>query len=60
MVRDDYPYRRNQLAYTIPKWDPIFEPDVASLSGIGDAVQKIQTSFPDYFNQDKLHELTGI
>ena len=41
-------------------WAPIFEPDVTALGGIGDAVQKIQTSFPDYFDEDKLEELTGI
>lgn len=59
-VRDDYPYLRRQLYNTIPKWRPIFEPDASQLAGIGDAVQKIQTAFPDYFTEDKLKELTGI
>lgn len=59
-LRDGQAYRRNQLYQTGVRWKPIFEPDVSSLSGIGDAVQKIQTSFPDYFNEDKLHDLTGI
>lgn len=59
-VRDNYPYLRRQVAETQLKWEPIFEADVSALSGIGDAVQKIQTSFPDYFNEDKLKELTGI
>ena len=59
-VRDDYPYLRRQLYNTQAVWAPIFEPDVSSLSGIGDAVQKIQTAFPDYFTEDKLNELTGI
>ena len=59
-VRDDYPYMRRQVSNTSLKWDPIFEPDMTALSGIGDAVQKIQTAFPDYFTEDKLKELTGI
>lgn len=59
-VRDDYPYMRRQLYKTIPKWKPIFEPDMSALSGVGDAVQKIQTSFPNYFDEAKLRELTGI
>jgi len=59
-VRDQYPYLRKQLYETIPKWMPIFEPDASLLSGVGDAVQKIQTAFPDYFDEVKLKELTGI
>lgn len=59
-VRDDYPYLRRQLYQTTPRWRPIFEPDAAMMGGIGDAVQKIQSSFPDYFTEEKLRELTGI
>ena len=59
-VRDDYPYLRRQLYQTTPRWRPIFEPDAAMMGGIGDAIQKIQSSFPDYFTEDKLRELTGI
>lgn len=59
-LRDDYPYLRRQLYNTVPKWGPIFEPDAAQLSGIGDAVLKIQQAYPDYFDEDRLHELTGI
>ena len=59
-LRDDYPYRRKLVYSTIPMWEPIFEPDAAQLSGIGDAALKIQQSFPEYFTEDKLRELTGI
>ena len=59
-VRDDYAYQRRQFYLTKPRWEPIFEPDAAQLSGIGDAALKIQQSFPDYFTEDKLHDLTGI
>ncbi len=59
-VRDDFPYQRKQLYQTRARWEPIFEPDAAQLSGIGDAAIKIQQSFPDYFTEEKLHDLTGI
>jgi hypothetical protein len=59
-VRDDTEYRRNQIYQTTPKWEPIFEPDAAALSGIGDAAIKLAQSFPDYFDEDKLRDLTGI
>jgi hypothetical protein len=59
-VRDHVPYQRRQLYRTRVLWDPLFEPDLSSLSGVGDAVQKIQTSFPEYFTESKLKELTGI
>jgi len=59
-VRDDYPYQRRQFYLTKPKWEPIFEPDASQLSGLGDATMKIQQSFPDYFTEERLHDLTGI
>ena len=59
-VRDDFPYERKQFYQTKARWEPVFEPDAAQLSGIGDAAIKIQQSFPDYFTEDKLHDLTGI
>ena len=59
-VRDNQTYLRKQVANTKLRWAPIFEADVSALAGIGDAVQKIQSSFPDYFDEEKLRELTGI
>lgn len=59
-LRDGIDYKRNQLYETTVRWMPIFEPDLSSLAGVGDAVQKIQTSFPGYFDEEKLNELTGI
>ena len=59
-VRDNQTYLRKQVADTELRWAPIFEADVSALAGIGDAVQKIQTAFPDYFDEEKLHSLTGI
>ena len=59
-VRDDFSYLRRQLYATEALWEPIFEPDASQLSGIGDALMKIKQSFPDYFTEEKLRELTGI
>lgn len=59
-VRDKYPYLRQQVYLTKAKWEPIFEPDAAQLSGIGDAANKLAQSFPDYFAEDKLYDLIGI
>ena len=59
-LRDDFPYQRRQLYLTTPIWEPVFEPDAATLSGIGDAVGKINAVVPGYFGADNLRDLTGI
>ena len=59
-LRDNYTYQRSQIYMTTPKWEPIFEPDASSLSGIGDAALKLSQAFPDYFTEDKLRDLMGI
>ena len=59
-LRDDMAYDRSIIYQTRVMYEPLFEPDAGQLSGIGDAVNKIQQSFPDYFNEEKLHELTGL
>lgn len=59
-IEDNFPYQRNQFYLTKPKWYPVFEPDVATLSGIGDAAIKINQAIPEYFDKDSLSELTGI
>ena len=59
-LRDDFAYRRRQIYKTIPKWAPIFEPDAAQMSGIGDAAIKINQAIPGYFASSNLRELTGI
>lgn len=59
-LRDDYSYQRRQLYLTKPIWEPIFEPDAAMLSSIGDGAVKINQAVPGYFNKDNLRTLTGI
>lgn len=59
-LRDDYPYERQQLYLTKPVWEPIFEPDAATLSSIGDGVIKINQAIPGYFGEDNMRMITGI
>ena len=59
-VRDDFPYLRNQLYLTRAEWDPVFEPNAAMLSGIGDGVGKINQALPGYFGSGNMRALTGI
>jgi hypothetical protein len=59
-VRDDYGYDRRQFYLTKPLWEPIFEPDSAALSGVGDAVLKLNQAVPDYIGGRNLKQLTGM
>ncbi len=59
-VRDDFGYLRQQIYLTRPLFDPLFEPDASQMGAIGDAVLKLQQSFPEYFTEQKLREMTGI
>lgn len=59
-LADDYNYVRNQFYLTKPKLYPVFEPDMAALSGVGDAAIKINQAVPDYFNKDNLSDFTGL
>jgi hypothetical protein len=59
-VRDDFAYKREQFYLTSPVWEPVFEPDAAMLSSIGDGVGKINQAVPGYFNERNLSVLTGI
>lgn len=59
-LRDNHPYKRKQLYLTKPCWEPIFEPDAAMLSSIGDGAIKINQAIPGYFDKENLRDLTGI
>lgn len=59
-VRDDVDYRRDALYRTKPIWRPVFEPDAAMLSLIGDGAIKINQAIPGFFNETSLEDLTGI
>ena len=59
-VRDDIEYRREMINLTTVKWEPVFEPDAAMLSVIGDGAIKINQSVPGFFGENNLRDLTGI
>lgn len=57
---DDYAYRRSQMALSKVSWLPIFMPDAAALSLIGDGAIKINQAIPGYFDKATLSDMTGI
>ena len=59
-VRDNYAYSRQQLYMTKVAWEPVFEPDAAMLSGIGDGIGKINQAVPGYFGKTNLRDMTGV
>ena len=59
-VRDDIEYRREMINLTKVKWEPVFEPDAAMLSVIGDGAIKINQSVPGFFGENNLRDITGI
>jgi len=59
-LRDGFQYDRTVLRDEKAIWEPIFEPDMSTLSTIGDGALKINQAIPGYFDKDNLRELTGI
>lgn len=59
-IRDNVKYQRSQLSFTTPVWAPVFPADVSMLGAIGDAIGKINMSYPEYLTEDKLYEITGL
>ncbi len=59
-VRDKYSYKRSAFRDVKPMWLPIFEPDAAALSGVGDAILKINQAIPNYMGGRNIKSLTGL
>lgn len=59
-LRDKEPYGRDLLSVMSAKWAPIFEPDNAALSGIGDGILKLNQAVPGFVDEEVLEDLTGI
>lgn len=59
-LRDGMNYNRRELYQTHGKWEPIFEPDAAMLSLIGDGAIKINQAVPSFFDASSLRDLTGL
>lgn len=59
-VRDKFEYDRRAFADVKATWLPIFEPDAASLGGLGDAILKINQAYPDFLGVKNIKALTGL
>lgn len=59
-IRDRYAYQRKAFRDTKVAWLPIFEPDATALSGVGDAILKINQAVPDYLGARNIKALTGM
>lgn len=59
-VRDDYPYRRNQIYLTKPIWEPVFPPDASGIAALGDAALKVNQAVPGYFGNQNMRDMIGI
>ena len=59
-LRDEYAYSRALISQMKARWLPVFEPDAAMLSSIGDGAIKVNQAVPGYFSRDTLESLTGI
>lgn len=59
-LRDNLSYSRDRFYRTKAVWNPIFEPDAAMLSGIGDGLYKIQQAYPDAIPASFITDLLGI
>lgn len=59
-IRDNYAYERRAFAGIKTAWEPIFEPDAASIGAIGDAIYKVNQAFPDFMGERNIHRLTGL
>lgn len=58
-LRDDYPYLRQQIYLTKPKFKPPYKPNAAQFGAFGDAIMKIKQVFPDY-SEEELRTLIGF
>lgn len=59
-VRDNFKYSRAQVYNTKLQWAPAFPADASMLGAIGDALGKLAANYPEYMDEDKIFELTGI
>lgn len=59
-LRDNFAYSREAIEDVSVVWRPIFRPDAAALSQIGDGAIKLNQAIPNYFDAASLRDLTGI
>lgn len=59
-LRDRVAYQRYAFRDTTATFKPIFEPDASTLSGVGDAILKINQAAPGYLGNENIRRLTGM
>lgn len=59
-LRDDFPFERERFTETQVLWRPLFAPDATQLSGLGDALLKLEQAVPGYISEETIRELIGI
>lgn len=59
-LRDDIPLKREVVRDTKVAWNPLVEPDAATLSGIGDGIIKINQAIEGFITPEVLTDLIGI
>lgn len=59
-LRDNYPYERAAFYLTKPMWKPLFEPDMATFSTLGDGIIKINQAIPGAIDKQIVKDLTGL
>jgi len=59
-LRDEFPYERAAFYLTKPMWKPLFEPDMATFSTLGDGIIKINQAIPGAIDKQIVKDLTGL
>jgi hypothetical protein len=59
-IRDNYAFSREIMYLTTPTWKPLFEPDMATFSTLGDGLIKINQAVPGAITRQAVKDLTGL
>lgn len=59
-MRNGFDLNREEVAKTELLWKPVFEPDAAMMSSIGDGLIKLEQAIPGYLTEKRVHRITGI
>lgn len=59
-MRNGFNLNREEVAKTELLWKPVFEPDAAMMSSIGDGLIKLEQAIPGYLTEKRVHRITGI
>lgn len=59
-MRNNTDLNREEVAKTEILWKPVFEPDAAMMSSIGDGLIKLEQAVPGFLTEKRVHRITGI